>query len=112
MKEFIEAKKKELSLRLYAYFGKVEEDTGNDAEQFEENCLDWLEQTINEASRANPEVPKIAEATRLVVVDHRGGEPIGRIIDTMPVKIETSFQDDNRTLKIFITKRNDSTRTI
>ena len=50
-------------------------------------------------------IPKIAEVTRLVVVDHRGEEPIGRIIDTMPVKIETSLQDENRTLKIFITKR-------
>lgn len=48
---------------------------------------------------------EITEVTRLVVVDHRGEEPIGRIIDTMPVKIEASLQDDNRTLKIFITKR-------
>lgn len=54
MKEFIQSKRKELSLRLYAYYGKAIEDTGDDAEKFEENCLDWLEQTINEAIKANP----------------------------------------------------------
>lgn len=49
MKEFIEAKKKELSLRLYAYYGKVVEDNGNEAEEFERNCLAWFERILKES---------------------------------------------------------------
>ncbi len=49
MKELIERSQKELSLRLYAYYGKVEEDAGKDAEEFEQNCLQWLSLALTEA---------------------------------------------------------------
>lgn len=53
-----------------------------------------------------PEViPKIADkVTRLVIIDHRKDiKPYGRIIDKWGVKVNCILQDDNRTLKIFIT---------
>ena len=50
VEELFEAlKKRELSLRLYIYCGKVLEDAGSDAELFEINCLDWLSQSLQEA---------------------------------------------------------------
>ena len=52
--------------------------------------------------------PTLAKtANRLVVIDHRTKhdrlENFGRIIDAWDVKIELDLQDDNRTLKVFIT---------
>ena len=62
----------------------------------------------NPSIRDERVVPTLATTTnRLVVVDHRTKhdrlENFGRIIDAWDVKIELDLQDDNRTLKVFIT---------
>jgi len=44
---------------------------------------------------------KIAKVTRLVIVDHKE-EGLGRLIDEWDTKIDFSFQDDGKTLKIFM----------
>ena len=47
------------------------------------------------------EVKKLPFATRLVVVDHTGAKP-GRVLDMASVDIYISFQDGNKTLKLFL----------
>ena len=43
---------------------------------------------------------KLKKVTRLTVVDHKNG--IGRVIEVWDVKLELDFQDEGRTLKVFI----------
>ena len=48
--------------------------------------------------------PKV---TRFEVIDHRrqqvpGGHPVGRVFVAWPAEIELSYQDDGRTLKVFV----------
>ena len=40
--------------------------------------------------------------TRFVLVDHATG--YGRVIDVSEVSVELSYQDDGRTLKVFLTE--------
>jgi hypothetical protein len=42
------------------------------------------------------------KVTRFEVIDHRTGLPQGRTIVATPCKIELSYQDQGRTLKVFV----------
>ena len=51
----------------------------------------------------NDKLDKKAIVTRLEIIDHSNKDPKGRVYVNMDVKdIELSYQDDGRTLKIFI----------
>ena len=46
--------------------------------------------------------------TRFELIDHRPpflAAPRGRVFSTHNVKVELSYQDDGRTLKVFVTSR-------
>ena len=47
----------------------------------------------------------ISEVTRFEVIDHTSKQG-GRIVVEYGVKVELSLQDDNRTLKVFLTNQN------
>ena len=48
----------------------------------------------------------MSEVTRFVVVDYRQEAPqLGRAMDVWDVGIELAYQDDGRTLKVFIRDR-------
>ena len=49
-------------------------------------------------TRADPN----KKVTRFVLVDHATG--YGRVIDVSEVSVELSYQDDGRTLKVFLTE--------
>ena len=53
---------------------------------------------------AERERQRDSTVTRFEVVDHRDGSPtLGRAFVSYGVSIERSYQDDNRTLKVFVT---------
>lgn len=51
--------------------------------------------------------PKVADITRIVVIDHqkKNCENFGRIVDEWNIKLNFSYQDDNKTLKVIISDR-------
>jgi len=44
------------------------------------------------------------KVTRFEVIDHTAPEGQGRVYAAQNVKVELSYQDDGRTLKVFVTK--------
>lgn len=50
-----------------------------------------------------------SKVTRFEVIDHRVSfeEGGGRVLSERDVKVELSLQDDDRTLKVFLTKSNE-----
>ena len=54
---------------------------------------------LNEATKSASNV------NRVVVIDHTGDEKnFGRVLDKSDVAVKLSYQDDGKTLKVFITK--------
>lgn len=52
---------------------------------------------------APAEAPRKSKVTRIEVIDHRHGAPqVGRVFTAWNAKIELSYQDAGRTLKVFV----------
>jgi hypothetical protein len=51
-------------------------------------------------------LPDVTEVTRFEVIDHRReSSPAGRVIVAYDVQVEFSLQDQERTLKVFLSDR-------
>ncbi len=66
--------------------------------QNEANLLMW-----NEIKNLREGAGKVNKVTRFEVIDHRE-KGKGRIFVAWPCKIRLSYQDDERTLKVFVTE--------
>jgi hypothetical protein len=44
----------------------------------------------------------LRDVNRLEVIDHRSDGLHGRVFSVRPCRVELSFQDHNRTLKVFV----------
>lgn len=49
----------------------------------------------------------VADPDRFEVIDHRHGQPLGRFFVAYRCKVELVYQDGGRTLKVFLTDRDD-----
>ena len=73
-----------------------------------EMSIEFLDKAYDKAIQVQARVsPKVADITRIVVIDHqkKNCENFGRIVDEWNIKLNFSYQDDNKTLKVIISDR-------
>lgn len=82
------------------------ENQGRDMEIAINNVLNIVHELRDQAFAAGEKngIAKAEKVTRFEVIDHKK-DGKGRVVVEYDVKVELSYQDDDRTLKVFLTDR-------